>query len=268
MVRMKLVKYHALGNDYLFVNSAEEAFPEPEFVKQICHRNFGIGADGILHGGISNGEFCVSIINPDASVAEISGNGVRIFARAMLDCGHVAIGDEFSASTGFRQTTCKIISADEISVDMGVPLFSAENLPSKPKSEHHVSVNGRDYTYYAVSMGNPHCVIFTDKLVRERVLNDGPILENNPDFPEKTNVQFAHVTGKNKIEIEIWERGAGYTLASGSSSCGVFAVARMLDRCDPVVDVCMRGGILRVGETQDGTIVQTGPVQRIAECAL
>jgi diaminopimelate epimerase len=268
MVRMKLVKYHALGNDYLFVNSAEEAFPGSESVEQIFHRNFGISADGILYGGISNGGFCVSIINPDASVAEISGNGVRIFARAMLDCGHVAVGDEFSASTGFRQTTCIIISADEISVDMGMPLFSAKNLPSKPKYGHHISVNGRGSLYYAISMGNPRCVIFTDQLVRERVFRDGRILENNPAFPEKTNVQFAHVTGKYKIEIDIWERGAGYTLASGSSSCGAFAVARMLDRCDPVVDVCMRGGILRVGETRDGTIVQTGPVQRIAECVL
>ncbi|MDR2436111.1 MAG: diaminopimelate epimerase [Puniceicoccales bacterium] len=265
---MKLVKYHALGNDYLFANSAEEAFPEPEFVRRICHRNFGIGADGILYGGVSGGEFRVSIINPDASVAEISGNGVRIFARAMLDCGHVAIGDEFSVGTGFRQTICKIVSADEISVDMGMPLFSAKNLPAESKFGHRISVNGRNYTYYAVSMGNPHCVIFTDQLVRGRVLSDGPILENNPAFPEKTNVQFAHVTGNDGIEIEIWERGAGYTLASGSSSCGVFAVTRMLGRCGPMVDVCMRGGILRVGETRDGTIVQTGPVQRVAECVL
>ncbi|MDR2720957.1 MAG: diaminopimelate epimerase [Puniceicoccales bacterium] len=265
---MKLVKYHALGNDYLFINSSEEDFPEPKFVRRICQRNFGIGADGVLYGGVSNGEFCVSIINPDASVAEISGNGVRIFARAMLDCGHVISGDEFSVNTGFCRVICKIISANEISVDIGVPLFFAKNLPAKPKFGHHINVNGRDYTYYAVSVGNPHCVIFTDQLVREHVFSDGPILESNPSFIEKTNVQFAHVVGESKIEIEIWERGVGYTLASGSSSCGVFAVARMLGQCGPTVDVCMRGGILCVEETQGKTIVQTGSVQRIAKCVL
>jgi diaminopimelate epimerase len=265
---MRLVKYHALGNDYLFVNSAEEVRPDPEFIRRICHRNFGIGADGILHGGVFGGKFAVSIINPDASVAEISGNGIRIFVRAMLDCGHVAIGDELYVDTGFRKIFCRIMATDKISADMGVPLFSAKNLPTEAKSGHRIGVNGREYTYYAVSMGNPHCVIFTDRLARECVLSDGPILENNPAFIEKTNVQFARITGKSRIEIEIWERGAGYTLASGSSSCGVFAVARMLGLCDSAVDVCMPGGVLRVAETQSGTIAQTGPVERIAECVL
>jgi diaminopimelate epimerase len=122
--------------------------------------------------------------------------------------------------------------------------------------------------YYAVSVGNPHCVIFVDSLVRERVLLDGPILENNPAFPEKTNVEFAHVWGQNDIGIEIWERGAGYTLASGSGSCGVFAVARRLGKCAPSARIHMPGGILRVEETEKGSILQTGPVERIAECTV
>ncbi|MDR0595857.1 MAG: diaminopimelate epimerase [Puniceicoccales bacterium] len=265
---MKLVKYHALGNDYLFMDSTKEVFPGPKFVKQICHRNFGIGSDGILYGGISGEKFAVAIINPDASVAEISGNGVRIFARAMLDCGHVAIGDEFYVSTGPRQVMCKIKFANEISVDMGIPLFSAPNLPAESKFAHRIIVNDRQYVCYPVSMGNPHCVIFVDELVHERVLSDGPILENNSAFIEKTNVQFAHIIDKNNIEIEIWERGVGYTLASGSSACGVFAVARRLGQCAPAASIHMTGGTLHAEETKSKTILQVGSVEKIAECII
>ncbi|MDR0715587.1 MAG: diaminopimelate epimerase [Puniceicoccales bacterium] len=265
---MKLVKYHALGNDYLFIDSAKEVFPGPKFVKQICHRNFGIGSDGILYGGISGEKFAVTIINPDASVAEISGNGVRIFARAMLDCGNVAIGNEFCVRTGPRQVMCKIKSANEISVDMGTPLFSAPNLPVGSKFGHKIIVNGRQYVCYPVSMGNPHCVIFVDELAHEHVLSDGQILENNPAFTERTNVQFAHIIDRNNIGIEIWERGAGYTLASGSSACGVFAVARRLHSCAPAVSIHMTGGILHIEETKSGTILQTGSVEKIAECII
>jgi len=228
---MKLVKYQALGNDYLFINSAEEAFPEPGFTKQICHRNLGITSDGVLYGGMSDGKFEVVIINPDSSVAEISGNGVRIFARAMLDQGHVAIGDEFCVNTGSRQVMCKVASAGEISVDMRMPSFSASNLPAESALGQSIAVKGRKHTYYAVSMGNPHCVIFVDILVHEHGLDDGPILEDNPAFIEKTKVQFAKIIDKNNIEIEIWKRGTGYTLASRSSFCGVFAATRMLGKC-------------------------------------
>ncbi|MDR0679828.1 MAG: diaminopimelate epimerase [Puniceicoccales bacterium] len=265
---MKLIKYHALGNDYLFIDSAKEVFPGSEFVKQICHRNFGIGSDGVLYGGISGKKFAVTIINPDASVAEISGNGVRIFARAMLDCGHVVIGDKFYVRTGPCQVMCKIKSANEISVDMGTPLFFAPNLPAESKFGHKIIVNDRQYVCYSVSMGNPHCVIFVDELVHKHVLSDGPILENDPAFTERTNVQFAHIIDKNNIEIEIWERGAGYTLASGSSACGVFAVARRLRQCAPAASIHMVGGILHVGETKNGTILQVGPVEKIAECII
>jgi diaminopimelate epimerase len=261
-----MLKYHALGNDYLFVNSIEEEFPSPDFIRCVCHRNFGIGADGILYGGFSHGKFTVTVVNPDASVAEVSGNGVRIFARAMLDCGHVSAGDEFLIDTHFRKVTCKIISETEISVDMGIPLFSAPNLPTELGFEHKIEVNGREYTYYAVSIGNPHCVTFVDSLIHGHVLTDGPVLENNPAFPEKTNVQFARILGENDIEVEIWERGAGYTLASGSSSCGVFAVARELGKCAQSTRIRMPGGILYVEETKIGSIVQSGPVERIAEC--
>jgi diaminopimelate epimerase len=265
---VKILKYHALGNDYLFIDSAASERPAPDFVRRICHRNFGIGSDGILYGGVSHGNFEVTVINPDASIAETSGNGLRIFARAMLDCGNVSIGDEFRVDTHFREVLCKIVSGTDVAVDMGVPLFSAANLPTDTRFGHGIEVNGRKYVYHAVSMGNPHCVVFVDSLVHEHVLDDGPILEGNQRFPARTNVQFANVLGQNDINIEIWERGAGYTLASGSSSCGVFAVARRLGMCSKSARIHMPGGMLSLEEAGGGSIVQTGPVEMIAECVV
>lgn len=261
-----LIKYHALGNDYLFLNSEYYPFPSNEFIKTICHRNFGIGSDGLLYGGYNDGRFQVTIINPDASIAEISGNGIRIFARAMLDCDHAHVNEKFDISTTFRTVQCEIISLDKISVDMGIPEFGGNNIPDFLPEGREVIINGKSYLYHPVSMGNPHCVIFVDNLNHEQILIDGPFLETNKEFCTKTNVQFAHVINRSNIEIEIWERGAGYTLASGSSSCAVFAVARRLNKCNSRVQIHMPGGNLVIEEKITGSIIQTGPVTKIAEC--
>ena len=264
--KLHLVKYHALGNDYLFLNSADSDVPSNEFIKEICHRNFGIGSDGLLYGGCENGVFELTIFNPDASIAEISGNGSRIFARAMYDLGFVKIGQKFDILTNFRTVSCELSSLENISVNMGKPSFEAPNIPIFRKDGTSITVNGREYRYFPVSMGNPHCVIFVGEIIHEHVLSDGPILEQNLAFPEKTNVQFAHVTNEDNILAEIWERGAGYTLASGSSACAVFAVARKLNKCSKSVAVKMPGGTLKLSENPDKTITQSGPVTKIADC--
>ncbi|MDE6431934.1 MAG: diaminopimelate epimerase [Opitutales bacterium] len=261
-----LIKYHALGNDYLFLDSATFDKPSSEFIKQICHRNFGIGSDGLLYGGYVNGQFKLTIFNPDSSIAEISGNGTRIFARAMFDLGLINIGQKFEILTNFRTVSCCLMAADCISVNMGSPSFEAPNIPIVGKDGANITINGRTYKYYSVSLGNPHCVIFVDAILHEDVLSDGPILEKNIAFPEKTNVQFAHIIDSENISIEIWERGAGYTLASGSSACAVFSVARKLKICFSRVTVHMPGGDLLLLENSNETITQTGPVVKIADC--
>ncbi len=259
-------KYHALGNDYLFLDSSRYDAPSEDFIKQICHRNFGIGSDGILYGGYSSDRFQVKIFNPDASFAEISGNGLRIFARAMYDLGNITIGQEFNIFTNFKVVKCQILSEDKISVNMGIPLFNDKNIPIFQIEGINVEVHGRKYRYYPVSMSNPHCVIFTDKIEHKYVLSDGALLEKQIAFPEKTNVQFANVIDDKNIFLEIWERGAGHTLASGSSACAVFAVARKLKKCSMHVDVHMPGGTLSLEENIDNTITQCGPVKKIADC--
>ncbi|MDR0693023.1 MAG: diaminopimelate epimerase [Puniceicoccales bacterium] len=263
------VKYHALGNDYLFLDASRFKLPTMAGIKKICHRNFGIGSDGILYGTkVSDNIFKVQIINPDGTTAEISGNGVRIFARAMFDLGLVTPHSEFFVKTFKKTVTCNVLSKDQIEVDMGCPLFKDSNIPYFLCGSSTFTVNGETYRYYPVSMGNPHCVIFVDDLSREEVKTAGPLLECNPMFPEKTNVQFAKILDRNTIAIEIWERGAGYTLASGSSACAVFAVARKLNLCSNNVKIHMPGGILHVKTAKSGNIMQKGPVKQIATCKL
>ncbi len=261
-------KYQALGNDYLFLDSSKYELLSNESIKLVCDRHFGIGSDGILYGGYQNREFHVTIINPDASIAEVSGNGMRIFLCAMHDLGYAPVNSEFPVSTPFKTVYCKIISRESFSVNMGVAVFSGCNIPDFVDSGIDIRVNERSYTYYPVSIGNPHCVIFTDDIIHDNVITDGPVLEENKEFIEKTNVQFANIIDDNNIKIEIWERGAGYTLASGSSSCAVFAVARKLKKCSNVVYMHMPGGDLLLEENTKGEIIQTGPAKKIANCVV
>ncbi|MDR1891330.1 MAG: diaminopimelate epimerase, partial [Puniceicoccales bacterium] len=194
------VKYHALGNDYLFLDASRFKLPSLAGIKKICHRNFGIGSDGILYGTkLGDDIFKVQIINPDGTKAEMSGNGVRIFARAMFDLGQIGLYSEFFVKTSKKTVTCNILSKDQIEVDMGLPSFKDDNIPYFPDSSSTFSANGITYRYYPVSMGNPHCVIFVDELSCEEIKAAGPVLEHNPMFPGKTNVQFAKVIDENNI---------------------------------------------------------------------
>jgi diaminopimelate epimerase len=263
---VRFTKYHALGNDYLFLDASKFLMPGSGAVRKICHRNFGIGSDGILYGSkLKNGALAVKIINPDGSEAEISGNGLRIFARAMLDLGHVKIGETFFIET-VKTSRCSVISEKWIEVDMGIPSFSGGNIPDFSGDSAMLVVNGTEYEYFPVSVGNPHCVVFVDTLVPENVRDLGPIFEANSAYPDGTNVEFVRIIDKENIAVETWERGAGYTLACGSGACATFAVANKLNLCSDCVTVRMPGGGLEVKISQSGSIVQSGPVEKIATC--
>lgn len=268
--RLSLTKYQSIGNDYLFLNAANFPVPSKERIRQICHRHFGIGSDGLLYGGYINNHFKLTVFNPDASIAEISGNGSRIFARAMYDLGMVEIGQRFEILTNFYTVQCHLISASDAAINMGMPVFDAPNIPKFQETGISIYVNDRNYRYYPVSVGNPHCVIFVDEITEEHVIADGPVLEKNTAFPEKTNIEFARIVDANNIKIAIWERGAGYTLSSGSGACAAFAIARKLNLCSPQRTIAhMFGG--RLALTEDpvgGSIIQSGPVSKIAECYL
>lgn len=264
---MKIAKYSSLGNDYIIVDSARYSEPSPELIRNMCDRHFGIGADGVLYGGVENLAFAAKIFNADGSEAEVSGNGLRIFAKSMFDAGFVRTGESFNINTGSRHVLCKIWSGNDIELNMGSPQFSAHNLPDE-NEENFVMFKDTNIIFHPVSIGNPHCVVFVDNLSAIDVCECGSFLEKLPCYPAKTNVQFAQIIDGETIKIAIWERGSGYTLASGSSSCAVFAVARKLNRCSANVVISMDGGKLELYENDAGEIIQRGSVFKIADCIL
>ena len=264
---MRFHKYHALGNDYLVLDPEDvNQLPNEADIVRICHRNFGLGSDGILYGPLptEKADFGLRILNPDGSEAEKSGNGLRIFARYLYDNGRVAEAP-FTVDTPGGIVTCSISpKAESITVDMGTVLFG-----SPPSAEadpvHQITINGTDYKAYRADIGNPHCVIPLHEISAELACRDGAVLETHPDFPHRTNVQFLQVIDRNNIRIEIWERGAGYTLASGSSSSAAAAIAHRIGLCNEDITVHMPGGRIGIQIGPGYAIRMTGPATHVAE---
>ncbi len=273
--KMKYSKYHALGNDYIVVRPKEfRVTLNPEIVRLICHRHYGIGSDGILYGPLKSKccDFGLRIFNPDGSEAEKSGNGLRIFARSLYHEGLVK-GKPFSVETLGGAVTCKIEKGGRIvKVEMGKVSFNSRDIPvAGPNREvlnEEISIYGRTFKFCSATVGNPHCVILTDNPTPEDASRYGPLIEKDPWFPNRTNVQFMKVLDHQNIKIEIWERGAGYTLASGSSSTAAAAVAFRLDLCGRDIAVHMPGGELNVSLSNDFHATMTGPVTKVCEGVL
>ena len=253
------VKSHGLGNDYIVIDPANVPFAvTPEAVRLICDRHRGVGSDGILLVADADGaDFGVRIFNPDGSEAEKSGNGARIFAKFLRDHGYTD-RDRFTLRTLGGRVTCALEPADgrvaQITVDMGTARFDPLDA---------IEVDGRRFEVTSVSMGNPHCVVIVPDLAEIDVRALGPKIETHPAFPKRTNVQFAQVVSRDEVRILIWERGAGYTLASGSSSCAVVAACHRKGLTGREVTVSMPGGQLRITIADDGEIRMRGPVEEI-----
>ncbi|MGB4668965.1 MAG: diaminopimelate epimerase [Bacillota bacterium] len=260
-------KYHALGNDYIVIDPLKTSVDlTEEAVRLLCDRHFGIGSDGILYGPFYEEDTpVVRIYNPDGSEAEKSGNGVRIFARYLMDAGYED-GGQFELGTLGGVVLVNVLDADGsmIQVDMGTTTFCSEEIPvagpSREVVDEPLEIDGNTWRMTCVSIGNPHCVIPVDRLSKDMVMALGPLLENHEMFPNRINVQLLKVVDRNTIEIEIWERGAGYTLASGSSSCAAASVARRLGLVESDVTVRMQGGEILVSFAEDGHVLMTGAV--------
>ncbi len=266
-------KYHALGNDYLVIDPNKSPYqPNPENVKLICHRNFGIGSDGILWGPIrqENQPFGLRIFNPDGSEAEKSGNGIRIFSRYLLDAGYVTADKPFHLHTLGGNVAVEFIkNSDLIKVDMGKAIFESDKIPvtGKPREviSENLSIGDKTYQITCVSMGNPHCVIPLNDISENLARNLGPLVENHKIFPNRINMQLLKIIDRHNIQIEIWERGAGYTLASGSSSCAAASAAYKLGLVEHNVTVHMPGGQIIIDIQPDGHVHMTGPVTPVAK---
>jgi diaminopimelate epimerase len=272
---MRFAKYQALGNDYVVINPAMlAAAPPAGQVRLICDRHYGVGADGLLWGPLPSEscDFRLRLFNPDGAEFEKSGNGLRIFARYLWDQGLVAL-QPFTIDTPGGPVTCQVHpDGQQVTVAMGQISFHSTLVPvAGPPREvlnELLEVDGRRFRCSAATIGNPHCVVLDDAPSPASAQRYGPLIERDARFPHRANVQFMQVLDSATLRIEIWERGAGYTLASGSSSCAAAAVAHRLELCGPQVTVQMPGGSLYVEIGNDWSVAQTGPAAKVFEGVL
>jgi diaminopimelate epimerase len=276
---MRIHKYHALGNDYLILDPAEGSpLPTPANIERICDRHRGLGSDGLLWGplpGQDGADVSLRLFNPDGGEFEISGNGLRIFCRYLYDCGLVS-PEPFTVHTPAGVVRARVLDAGrQVTVDMGRVSFHSRDVPvlgpDREVLDEEMVIQGETLRHSAATVGNPHCVVLRQSVSPEEARVLGPHIEREPRFPNRTNVQFMSPLGQDRIQIEIWERGVGYTLASGSSSCAAAAVAHRLGYCGPSITVVMPGGEIQIELQQEsgGLRAQmTGPVTRVYSAEL
>jgi len=273
----QFVKSHGLGNDYIVLDQAQLSFPlTTGAVRTICDYHFGVGSDGILLVVPGVGaDFGVRIFNPDGSEAEKSGNGIRILAKFLYDHGYAPRPDFTIATLGGIVRARLDLDGDRvrmITADMGRATFVSGEIPvTGPRREvvrEALEVAGKRLIVTCVSIGNPHCVILTDTLDLDEVKRLGPKIEHHPSFPNRINVQFAKVLRRDRVAVEIWERGAGYTLASGTSSCAVASACVKNGLTDRTVTIQSPGGELVVAVADNWDLTLTGPVSEICRGTL
>jgi diaminopimelate epimerase len=269
------VKSHGLGNEYIVLDSAAISFPiNKKSIKTLCNIHFGIGSDGILLLTPSQkADFGFRIFNPDASEAEKSGNGLRIFAKFLFDYGYT-LKKSFTIET-IAGVVKAIIEEEQngkaslVTIEMGKATFKSDEIPVKLNSpeciDFPLAIDGQTFLINCVSVGNPHCVIFKEQLSEEEIKLYGPKIESHPMFPNRINVQFVKPVNRKEAKILIFERGAGFTLASGSSSSAVACVLRKKNYIDNEVTIKMPGGELKLTIDDNYNIILTGEVKQIAE---
>ncbi|MBN2480719.1 MAG: diaminopimelate epimerase [Bacteroidales bacterium] len=268
------VKSHGLGNDYIVLDQNHMDFKlTASVVKRISDVHFGIGSDGILlKTDTSKADFGLRIFNPDGSEAEKSGNGLRIFCKYLYDYEFTK-AMEFTVETIGGIVHANILETTNnkariIRVDMGQAVFEPSKIPVNlgiHECINEVLIAGdREFRINCVSVGNPHCVIIKGRLDMDEILKYGPLIENHAAFPNRINVQFARRVSSHEVEILIWERGAGYTLASGSSSCAVACIMAKTKRTGNDVTIKMKGGDLKIQIDDHWNIKMTGEVREIA----
>lgn len=278
-MELTLGMYQSFGNDYLIYDCLKNKYElKPEDIRNICNRQFGAGSDGILVGPVQIfGKMGVKIYNPDGSEAAISGNGICIFAKYLKDAGYV-VKKEFVLQTASREVTVRYHNeeAKEMTISMG-KLYcgqteagqAAEKSSEGTKSDHvPVDYNGKQYQGTCVWMGNLHCIIPMEEISKEAVCEIGAKLEKSERFPDGINTQIIKIVDKNNIYTEVYERGAGYTLATGSGCCAAAGVAYQLGLTDPCVYVHMPGGTLTVRVDDEMNAHMTGSADCIGRITL
>ena len=267
-----MMKYQGLGNDYLVLDPHKNRVElAGRRIALMCRRGFGLGADGVLYGPVEiNGKMGVRIFNSDGTESAISGNGVRIFAKYLMDQEYVK-EKKFSIETlsGPIEVECLNSRATEFRANMGKASFLSREIPVTGEVREVVdeafSFGGGEYRATCLTVGNPHCIVFMDEISGEKVKKLGPYVENAEEFPDRMNLQICRKIDTGNLEIEIWERGSGYTKASGTGSCAAAAAAYRLGLVERRVNVNQPGGMIQIDIQDDGTLFMTGSVGYVAD---
>ncbi len=253
---MRFWKMHGLGNDYIVIDNRDNKISgkkAADLAKRVCERRFSVGADGLLLVSDSKvADAKMEIFNSDGSEAEMCGNGIRCFAKYCYE-NNIVPRQEFRVETlsGIKNVWLSIKSKEvtAVKVDMGIPNWQRNLIPMVGQGTYIneiLTVNGKDYKVTCLSIGNPHCVMFVDKVDDFPVEQIGPKIENHKAFPKRTNVGFAEVINRNELKVRVWERGCGETLACGTGTCAAVAVANKLGMVNENVTAHVLGGDLRV----------------------
>jgi diaminopimelate epimerase len=274
---MKFTKMHGIGNDFVVVNCLEGAPPEErlsEISRKVCDRKFGIGGDGLILVLPSRGaNLKMRMLNPDGSEAEMCGNGIRCFAKYAWDrkiCDDTQLRVDTLAGIKVIKLLTRGSKVEGVRVDMGQPRLRRSEIPMKGEDAEKVvaeplKVEGRRFDVTAVSMGNPHVVIFEDNVRHFDVERYGPLIENHKSFPQRTNVHFVQVCSNSEVVVRTWERGAGITLACGTGACASAVAAALNGRTGKRVTTHLPGGDLLIEWTGDNRVMMSGPAEEVFE---
>ncbi|HYI46629.1 MAG TPA: diaminopimelate epimerase [Actinomycetota bacterium] len=271
---MRFAKYHGIGNDFVMLADPEDRIEVTEaMAARLCDRRFGIGADGVIRvvPGGGGADFVMDYRNSDGSIGEMCGNGIRclgVFARAE----GLTTESKLQVDTGAGRKVITVLDTDRVRVDMGAPIFTPADIPIRWDGDPlhaKLETSGEVIEAACVSIGNPHAVLFVEDPQAAPVKTLGPELEWNPLFPNGTNVEFIRVPSKDRVEMRVWERGSGETLACGTGACAVAVVAKLLAGADDNVTVSLPGGELEIewaGSLEnEQPIYMTGPVVKAFE---
>ncbi|HEY8490180.1 MAG TPA: diaminopimelate epimerase [Dehalococcoidia bacterium] len=274
---MKFTKMHGAGNDFVVVQAAGEERDWARLATALCDRHFGVGADGLLLALPSErADVRMRMFNPDGTESEMCGNGIRCLAKFAVERGLAAPRDgTVTVETAPGVMACQLFGeggrVERVRVSMGVPELAPSRIPvafegPPPVKDLPLSVDGASYLVTCVSMGNPHAVYFMETPVEEFPLEtEGPKVERHPAFPRRVNFGVARVLDRARMELRVWERGAGATLACGSGACAAVVAARLHDLVDGRVDVRLPGGTLTIEWDGRGEVFMTGPATAVFE---
>ncbi len=268
-------KYQGLGNDFILIDNRHTTKPivTPEQAAKMCDRHFGIGADGVIFAlpGKEDTEYTMRIYNSDGSEPEMCGNGIRCLAKFIADLeGNARINKSYRINTLAGVIIPKLESNGEVTVDMGKPQLAAAKIPTTLNSPdgkvvaQSLTVGDRTWSVTAVSMGNPHCIIFVEDSAAIDLAKIGPLFEHHSVFPQRTNTEFIEIVRSDYLKMRVWERGAGITLACGTGACATVVAGVLNGKCDRHCTVELPGGCLQINWSEaDGKVYMTGSATKV-----